>query len=157
MNKLLLSLSAAIILSLTGCGGSGSTTTSGNTSANQPTKTTASENKPTEKTTSTTATTGAASAVVKDIYDNAMKKNCKAIPPMLTEEFRKAVGTSEGELEALCDTFTDSGKLTSFEVKGETLNGDSGKVKVALTFKDGKTEDKEENVKKSGDKWLMDS
>jgi hypothetical protein len=76
---------------------------------------------------------------------------------MLTEEFRKGVGTSKDELDALCDTFTDSGKLSSFEVKSEDLKGDSGTVKMSLTYKDGKKEDKDEHVKKSGDKWLMDS
>lgn len=152
MNKIILSLSIAIIIGLTACGGSNQTTTTTNSAGNAPTKTNASENKPT-----LTVAAGSPSSLVKDVYDNAMKKNCKAIPPMLTEEFRKAVGTTETELEALCDTFTDSNKLTSFEVKGETINGDSAKVKVALTYKDGKKEEKEENVKKQGDKWLMDS
>ena len=115
---------------------------------------TATENKPTSAS-STSAT--AASAVVKDIYDDAMRRNCSAIPAKLTEEFRKSVGTSKDELDALCDTFTDSGKLASFEIKSENLSGDSGTVKIALTYKDGKKEEKDERVKKSGDKWLMDS
>lgn len=100
----------------------------------------------------------AASATVKEIYDEAMRRNCSAIPAKLTEDFRKAVGTSRDELDALCDTFTDSGKLAAFEITSEDLKGDAGTVKVALTFKDGKKEEKTENVKKSGDgKWLMDS
>lgn len=109
------------------------------------------------KTSTASTTTSAASAVVKDIYDDAMRRNCSAIPAKLTEHFKKAVGTSKDELDALCDSITDSGKLASFAVKGEELSGDSGKVKVALTYKDGKTEEKSENVKKSGDKWLMNS
>lgn len=112
----------------------------------------------TETKTKTSTTTTEASTVVKEIYDDAMRRNCSAIPVKLTEDFKKAVGTSKDELDALCDTFTDSGKLASFEIKGEELKGDSGTVKVALTFKDGKKEDKTENVKKSGDgKWLMAS
>lgn len=109
------------------------------------------------KTADTKPSVGAATSVVKDIYDNAMKRNCAAIPPMLTEDFRKAVGTTKDALDALCDTFTDSGKLASFEVKSEDLKADSGTVKVALIFKDGKKQEKDERVKKSGDKWLMDS
>lgn len=106
----------------------------------------------------TIVSTSAASTIVKEIYDDAMRRNCSTIPAKLTDDFRKAVGTSKDELDALCDTFTDSGKLASFEIKGEELNGDSGTVKIALTFKDGKKEDKTENVKKSNDgKWLMDS
>lgn len=106
----------------------------------------------------TLVSTSAASTIVKEIYDDAMRRNCSVIPAKLTEDFRTAVGTSKDELDALCDTFTDSGKLASFEIKGEELKGESGTVKVALTFKDGKKEDKTENVKKSGDgKWLMDS
>lgn len=105
-----------------------------------------------------TASTTEASTVVKEIYDDAMRRNCSAIPAKLTEDFKKAVGASKDELDALCDTFTDSGKLASFEIKSEELKGDSGTVKVALTYKDGKKEDKTENVKKSGDgKWLMAS
>lgn len=119
---------------------------------------TATENKTTSPSSqASTSSTGAASTVVKDIYDDAMRRNCSAIPAKLTEEFKKSVGTSKDELEALCDTFTDSGKLASFEVKSESLSGDSGTVKVALTYKDGKKEEKDERVKKSGEKWLMDS
>lgn len=97
------------------------------------------------------------SGVVKAIYDNALKRNCAAIPTMLTEEFKKAVGTSRDELDALCDSFTDSGKLVSYEIKGEEIKGETAVVKVALTFKDGKKQEKEERVKKSGGKWSMDS
>lgn len=117
---------------------------------------TATENKPTSSSSASTTST-AASTVVKDIYDDAMRRNCSAIPAKLTEEFKKSVGTSKDELDALCDTFTDSGKLASFEIKSENLSGDSGTVKVALVYKDGKKEEKDERVKKSGDKWLMDS
>jgi hypothetical protein len=151
MNRLFLSLAIAASIGLSACGGS-KTAATNNNSTNTTNKTTT-EN----KSTPTTATAGEASAVVKDIYDNAMKRNCSAIPPMLTEDFKKAVGTGKDELDALCDSITDSGKLTSFEIKGETLTNDSGKVKVALTYKDGKKEEKEENVKKSNGKWLMDS
>lgn len=106
----------------------------------------------------TITSTSAASTIVKEIYDDAMRRNCSAIPAKLTDDFKTAVGSSKDELDALCDTFTDSGKLASFEIKGEELNGDKGIVKVALTYKDGKREDKNENVKKSADgKWLMDS
>lgn len=156
MNKIILSVSIAMFISLIGCGGNKpTTTTTNNTSnaANTANKPANSENKTTE----TATTAGSPSSVVKDIYDNAMKRNCSAIPPMLTEDFRKAVGTSKDELEALCDSFTDSGKITAFEVKSENITGDSAKVKVALTYKDGKKEDKDENVKKSNGKWLMDS
>ena len=148
--KKIITLAALTILMICAACGSKSATPS-------TTKTTESTSGNKSSTTSTTTTGGAASTVVKNIYDNAIKRNCGAIPPMLTEEFRKGVGTSKDALDALCDTFTDSGKLTSFEVKSEDLKGDSGTVKVALTFKDGKKEDKEERVKKSGDTWLMDS
>lgn len=152
MNRLLLSLAIAASFGLSACGGSKTATTNTN-STNSTNKTTLTENKSTQA----TATAGEASAVVQDIYDNAMKRNCSAIPPMLTEDFKKAVGTSKDELDALCDSITDSGKLTSFEVKGETLTNEAGKVKVALTYKDGKKEEKEENVTKSNGKWLMAS
>lgn len=154
MKKTLVISILAIIIGSMACGGS-KTPTATNSTPNSTGKTIASENKSTE--TTATATAGEASSVVKEIYENAMKRNCSVIPPMLTEEFRKAVGTSKDELDALCDSITDSGKLTSYEIKGETTNGDSGKVKVAQTFKDGKKEEKEENVKKVGGKWLMDS
>jgi hypothetical protein len=143
--KKLLSLTALTILMLGAACGSktGTASTEKNASTTD------------SKTTSTSG--GAASATVKSIYDNALKRDCGAVPAMLTENFRKEVGSSKDSLDALCDTFTDSGKLASFEVKSENLSGDSGTVKVALTFKDGKKQDKDERVKKSGDKWLMDS
>lgn len=156
MNKIILSVSIAMFISLTGCGGSKPTTTTANNSANAANTAPKPANSE-SKTTEATTTTGSPSSVVKDIYDNAMKRNCSAILPMLTDEFRKAVGTSKDEMDALCDSFTDSGKITAFEVKSETITGDSAKVKVALTYKDGKKEDKDENVKKSNGKWLMDS
>jgi hypothetical protein len=105
----------------------------------------------------TTVNAGSPSSVVKNIYDNAMKRNCTEIPPMLTEDFRQAVGTTKDELDALCDTFTDSGKLLTYEVGSENVTGDTATVKVWHSFKDGKKEEKFENLKKSGDKWLMDS
>lgn len=143
MKKLILATTLAIISIGAACG------TKSETSGTKPG--TALENK-------TLTSTSAASTIVKEIYDDAMRRNCSAIPAKLTEEFRTAVGTSKDELDALCDTFTDSGKLAGFEIKGEELKGDSGTVKVTLTFKDGKKEDKSENVKKSADgKWLMDS
>ena len=146
--KKLLALTAIAMLSL----GAACSSKTGTTSSEKTAST------PDGKTASTSSTSGgAATATVKNIYDNALKRDCAAIPPLLTEDFRKAVGTSKDELDALCDTFTDSGKLASFEVKSESLSGDSGTVKVALTFKDGKKQDKDERVKKSGDKWLMDS
>jgi Domain of unknown function (DUF4878) len=97
------------------------------------------------------------SAVVKQIYDHAIKRNCAAIPPLLTEEFRKSAGTSKESLEALCDSITDSGKITAAEAADGAITGDSAKVKVIMTLKDGKKEDREENMKKVNGKWLMDS
>jgi len=109
------------------------------------------------KTTTTASTTGSPSATVKEIYEDAMKRKCDAIPPLLTAEFKKAVGTSKDDLEALCDSFTDSGKMTAYEVKSESIKGDTATVKVLQTYKDGRKEDKDERMKKDGDKWLMDS
>ncbi len=102
-------------------------------------------------------TASSPSETVKSIYHHAIKRDCASIPPMLTEEFKKAVGSSKDSLEALCDTFTDSSKLSSFEIAGEEIKGDSATVKVKHTFRDGKTETKDERMKKVGDKWLMDS
>ena len=122
-----------------------------NSNANSTAKTTA-------PATPTTSPNGAASAAVRQIYDLAVKRDCAAIPPMLTDEFKKAVGTSKDELDALCDSFTDSGKITSVEVKSEDVKGEAATVKVTQNFKDGKKEDKEEKLKKSADgRWLMDS
>lgn len=143
MNKIIFLLTALFSMLLSACGGS--------TTATSP----SGDTKP--PTTSTSTTGSGATTVVKEIYDHAIKRNCAAIPPSLTEDFKKAVGTSSDALDALCDTFTDSGKVTSVEVKSEELTGDSGRVKVKLTFKDGKTEEKDENVKKVNGKWLMDS
>lgn len=148
MKKIIISLAILTSLICAACGSQNSTKT---TSLNAENKPTTAENKP------TTTSAGSPSSVVKDIYDNAMKRNCAAIPPMLTEDFKKAVGTSKDALDALCDTFTDSGKLTSVEVKSEEVKGDAATVKVSQTFKDGKKEEKFENLKKSDGKWLMDS
>lgn len=131
------------LIFFTGCGGAGASGGSGD-------KTKASGD------TKSSATSGA-SAVVKQIYDDALKGNCSAIPPQLTEDFRKAVGTTKDELEALCDTFTDSKKIASVFVKDEEISGDTGKVKVALTHRDGRIEEKDERVKKVDGRWVMDS
>lgn len=151
MKNLILITTLTVISICAACGSK-----TGSASDNKTTSATTTENK-TTSTSSASSTNGAASTVVKDIYDDAMRRNCSAIPAKLTEEFKKSVGTSKDELDALCDTFTDSGKLASFEIKSESLSGDSGTVKVALTHKDGRKEEKDERVKKSGDKWLMDS
>ncbi|HLA94146.1 MAG TPA: hypothetical protein VK612_00390 [Pyrinomonadaceae bacterium] len=103
-----------------------------------------------------TTETGAA-AVVKKVYEDAINGNCSDIPPNLTEEFKKAVGNSKDSLEALCDTFTDSKKITAVEIRGEQFTGDTAKIKVALTRKDGKVEQKDEIVKNLAGKWVMDS
>ena len=151
MKNLILVTVLAIISIGSACGSKSESTNSAN-------KTNVNSSATENKTTTSTATTSAASTTVKEIYDEAMKRNCSAIPAKLTESFRKEVGTSKDMLDALCDTFTDSGKLASVEIKGEELKGDAGTVKVALTYKDGKKEEKSENVKKSADgKWLMDS
>ncbi len=100
---------------------------------------------------------GSPTETVKTVYANAIKRDCAAIPPVLTEDFKKAVGTSKDGLDALCDSLTDSGKLSSFEVKSETVNGDAATVRVELKYKDGKTENKEERSKKVAGKWLLDS
>ena len=134
-------------LAASACGGAKTATNSANNNA--------AANKPAE--TKPAYTTSGASETVKTIYANAIKRDCASIPPMLTEEFRKAVGTSKDELDALCDAFTDSGKVTAVNITGETVNGDSATVKIEQKLKDGKTESKEERVKRSGDKWLMDS
>ena len=129
MKKLLILTALTIIMLGAACGSkSGTVSTEKSASATE------------TKTTSTNG--GAASATVKNIYDNALKRDCATIPAMLTENFRKAVGTSKDSLDALCDTFTDSGKLASFEIKSENLSGDSGTVKVSLTFKDGKKQER---------------
>jgi hypothetical protein len=143
MNKPILFTIAIFSILLSACGGS-SKATSPSGDAKPPAA-------------SATTAGGAATSVVKEIYENAIKRNCAALPASLTEEFKKEVGTSSDSLDALCDTFTDSGKVTAVDVKGEELSGDSGRVKVKLTHKDGKTEDKDENVKKVNGKWLMDS
>jgi hypothetical protein len=146
MKKLLALMTCAILMTFSGCGAK--------TETGGATKPAATDSKTAS---SPAALGGAASAVVKNIYDNAVKRNCAEIPQMLTEDFKKAVGTSKDALDALCDEFTDSGKLTSFEVKSEDLKGDAGTVKVSRTFKDGKKDEKDERVKKAGDKWLLDS
>lgn len=143
MNKPILFTIAIFSILLSACGGSSKATSPSGDAA--------------PPAASATTAGGAATSVVKEIYDNAIKRNCAALPASLTEEFKKEVGTSSDSLDALCDTFTDSGKVTAVEVKGEELSGDSGRVKVKLTHKDGKTEDKDENVKKVNGKWLMDS
>lgn len=149
----------AALLACASCGGktSGNTANSSGSAANKTAP--AGDSKTSTSSTSTqtsTSSAGSPSTVVKAVYDNAMKRNCSAIPPMLTEDFRKEAGTSPDALDALCDTFTDSGKLASFEVKGEQLNGDSAKVTTALTYKDGKKEDKEDSLTKVDGKWLME-
>jgi hypothetical protein len=149
-NTIIGSIVSACLLLFAGCGSSTTSNSVGNKVAAP-----ANDSKSVNTTTSNTA--DSASAVVKEIYDYAIKRNCAAIPSNLTDEFKRAVGTSKDELDALCDSFTDSGKIASAEIKGEELSGDSGKVKVSLTHKDGKKEDKDENVKKVGGKWLMDS
>ena len=132
----------AVSAFITGC----SSARSANTAASKPADT-----KP------ATTNVGGASEIVKTIYQNAIKRDCAAIPSMLTEEFKKAVGTGKDGLDALCDSLTDSGKVTAVTVTGEEMKGDSATVKVQHTLKDGKTENKEERMKKAGDKWLMDS
>lgn len=103
------------------------------------------------------AAASGASAVVKTVYDHAIKRECAAIPPLLAEDFRKAVGTTKDELDALCDSITDSGKVMAVDVKSEALSGQVGTVQVDLTMKDGSKSSKAERVKKAGDQWLMDS
>lgn len=120
------------------------------------TSNTANSSKPVTETKTTTAA-GGPSETVKAIYQNAIKRDCAAIPPMLTDEFKKAVGTSKDGLDALCDSLTDSGKVTAISVTGESISGDTATVKVVHTLKEGKSENKEERMKKSGEKWLMDS
>jgi hypothetical protein len=144
INTAMISLLVGGLIFFTGCGGAGA-------SSGSVDKTTAPGD-----TRSAKGGSGAA-PVVKQIYDDAIKGNCSAIPPQLTDEFRKAVGTSKDELDALCDSFTDSKKIASAEVKSEEISGDSGKVKVALTHRDGKIEEKDERVKKVDGKWVMDS
>lgn len=112
---------------------------------------------PAGNSTAAKASASGASAVIKKVYDHAIKRDCSAIPPMLTDEFRKAVGTSKDALDALCDSITDSGKVTSMEVKSESVTGDSGTVQVDMTMKDGSKSSKSERVKKAGEQWLMDS
>lgn len=97
-----------------------------------------------------------AASVVKKVYEEAIKRNCAAIPPLLTEVLRKETGTKD-EIEAMCDVFSDSGKITSVDVKDEPISGDSGKVKVTQNYKDGTKKEKEENVKKENGKWLLDN
>lgn len=104
-----------------------------------------------------TGSAASASETVKAIYQNAIKRDCASIPPMLTDDFKKAVGTSKDALDALCDSFTDSGKLTAIDIVSEVAKADSATVKVSQTFKDGTKESKDERMKRSGDKWLMDS
>src|SRR5690349_13059358 len=90
--KSLTGLMIAAALLLAGCGTKQvvvSSNTSGSNTAN-PTNTT--ENK---SSTGNTTTSGSASAVVKQIYDHAIKRECSAIPPMLVDEFKKEVGTSK--------------------------------------------------------------
>lgn len=59
-------------------------------------------------------------------------------------------------LDARCDTFTDSDKLASYEIKGEEISGDSAKVKTSLTFKGGKTEEEKHKLTKVDGKWLLE-
>jgi hypothetical protein len=158
MKNIITLITLAAFLLCAACGGSPTANAPANKTNNN-----ATENKSANSASSPVANTGTApassgaSAVVKDIYENAIKRNCSAIPPLLTEDFSKSAGTSKDELDALCDVFSDSGKITAVEIKSETVTGDSAAVKVILTRKDGKKEDKEETVTKSGDKWLMDS
>jgi len=144
MKNILFLLTAVLVLS-TACESKGAASApAGNTSSSSTTS-------------DARSITGGPSAIVKEIYDNAIKRKCEAIPPMLTPEFKKAVGTSKDDLEALCDSFTDSGKMTAYEIKSESVKGDTATVKVLQTYKDGRKEDKDERMKKDGDKWLMDS
>lgn len=157
MKNIIATITLAAIAMTAACGGGASNTATSNNSANKPSNASASNASSTSSSTATPAAMGEASKVVKDIFENAIKRNCAAIPPMVVEDFRKEIKNTPDELEALCDLFTDSGKLESIEIKGETLTGDTGKVKVTRKMKDGKTEDKEEGVRKENGKWLLDS
>jgi hypothetical protein len=100
---------------------------------------------------------GEASQIVRKVYDDALNNNCASIPENLTQEFRDAVGSSQDGLQALCDTFTDSKKVTAVDVVGENISGDSARVQVALKHRNGKIEEREEVVKKLQGRWVMDS
>ena len=160
MKKIIILISLAVFAVGAACGGRTETASGNKTNnSNADNKSTAStaDNKSAGAATPASTAAGSPSATVKDVYGFAMKRDGKSILPLLTEDFRKAVGTSSDAMDALCDTFTDSGKITNAEVKEEKVTGDSATVKVALTYKDGKKEDKEENAKKVDGKWLMDS
>ena len=98
-----------------------------------------------------------ATAVVKEIYELAIARRCSAIPPKLTAEFRSAVGSTDEELEALCDSLTDSRKISSVDIRGASIAQGKGTVRVALTHRDGRVEEKDERVMLESGTWLMDS
>ncbi|MEQ1762330.1 MAG: hypothetical protein ABL984_04190 [Pyrinomonadaceae bacterium] len=103
------------------------------------------------------ATNAEASEVVKEIYELAIGRRCSEIPSKLSEDFRSAAGSSKDELDALCDSFTDSGKISSIAITTESITGDKGTIRVALTHRDGRVEEKDERVKRESGTWLMDS
>lgn len=153
MKNIILIISLAILaIGGAACGGAKTDTTTGTKANNS-----ATDNKSTTSSTTTTAAAGSPSATIKQIYELAIKRDGKAILPLLTEDLRKEVGTSNDAMDALCDSFTDSGKLTKVDVKEEKVSGETATVKVTLTNKDGKTSDKEEKAKKVDGKWLMEN
>lgn len=163
MKNIIATIILAAIAMIAACGGGASNTTSTNAPANKSANTpaNAAANATANANSTASAPAGgdseAATKVIKDIYDHAMKGHCDAIPPLLTENFRKELTQSKDELKAMCDVLTDSGKVTTIDVEKAVVTGDKATVKVNLTKKDGTKDVEDIDLVKENGQWRADS
>ncbi|MBO7573093.1 MAG: DUF4878 domain-containing protein [Bacteroidales bacterium] len=88
-------------------------------------------------------------------FKAAVKSTYKYNKEMTAEEQKKADETVEALADKLSMAMSFTGGIKDFTVSDEAINGEMASVKVKITYGNGESDEKTEQLKKIGEKWFI--
>ena len=88
-------------------------------------------------------------------FKAAVKSTYKYNKEMTAEEQKKADETVEALADKLSMAMSFTGGIKDFSVSDEAIYGEMASVKVKITYGNGESDEKTEQLKKIGEKWFI--
>ena len=103
--------------------------------------------------------TGAAKAYYECLkggdFKAAVKSTYKYNKEMTAEEQKKADESIDALADKLSMAMSFTGGIKDFTISDEAIDGDMATVKVKITYGNGESDEKTEQLKKIGDNWFI--
>jgi hypothetical protein len=88
-------------------------------------------------------------------FKAAVKSTYKYNKEMTAEEQKKAEEAVDALADKLSMAMSFTGGIKDFTISDEAINGEMASVKVKITYGNGESDEKTEQLKKIGEKWFI--